>query len=110
MGYGSGTNAVWTTGNSLKFASDLTYEVGVAGQVLTDQDGESQALAVDTSFTAFRNATYAEASIRATDRIRITGGLRADYYDFVSDGFRLSPRIGANWQVASSTSLRGSPG
>jgi outer membrane cobalamin receptor len=100
----------WTIGNSLKFASDLTYEVEVAGEVRTDQNGEPQALAVDTSFTAFRNATYAEASIRASDRIRITGGLRADYYDFVDDGFRLSPRIGATWQVASSTSLRGSLG
>ena len=100
----------WTLGNSLKYASDLTYDVQLAGEVRTDASGSPRPLAVDTSFTAFRNATYAEAAVRATDRIRITGGLRADWYDFIDDGFRLSPRLGATWQVGATTSLRGSLG
>ncbi len=100
----------WTLGNSLKYASDLSYDVQLAGDVRTDSAGTPRPLAVDTSFTAFRNATYAEAAVRATDRIRVTGGLRADWYDFVDDGFRLSPRLGATWQVGAATSLRGSLG
>jgi hypothetical protein len=100
----------WTVGNSLKYASDLTYDVQLAGEVRSDASGSPRPLAVDTSFTAFRNATYAEAAVRATDRIRITGGLRADWYEFLDDGFRLSPRLGATWQVGATTSLRGSLG
>jgi len=100
----------WTVGNNLKFASDLTYDTELAGQVRTDASGTPRPLTVDTSFTAFRNATYVEAAVRPTERIRITGGVRADYYDFVEDGFRLSPRLGATWQVATNTSLRGSVG
>ncbi len=100
----------WTIGNNVKFASDLSYETELAGQVRTDAAGTPRPLVVDTSFTAFRNATYLEAAVRATDRIRVTGGLRADYYDFIDDGFRLSPRLGATWQVARNTSLRGSVG
>ncbi|MCL7936722.1 MAG: TonB-dependent receptor [marine benthic group bacterium] len=100
----------WTLGNSLKYASDLTYDVQLAGEVRTDSAGIPRPLAVDTSFTAFRNATYAEAAVRATDRIRVTGGLRADWYDFIDDGFRLSPRLGATWQLGAGTSLRGSLG
>jgi len=100
----------WTIGNNLKFASDLTYDTELAGQVRTDAAGTPRPLVVDTSFTAFRNATYVEAAVRLTDRVRVTGGLRADYYDFVEDGFRLSPRLGATWQVAMNTSLRGSVG
>ena len=100
----------WMVGNNLKFASNLSYDTELAGQVRTDASGAPRPLVVDTSFTAFRNATYLEASVRATDRIRVTGGLRADYYDFIDDGFRLSPRLGATWQVATNTSLRGSLG
>ena len=100
----------WTVGNTVKFASDLSYDVEVAGQVRTDSLGTPQPLVVDTSFTAFRNATYLELAARPGDRLRITGGVRADYYDFVEDGFRLSPRLGASWQLASNTSLKGSIG
>ena len=100
----------WTVGNSLKYASDLSYDVELAGAVRTDSTGTPRPLAVDTSFTALRNATYGELAARVTSRLRVTGGLRADWYDFVEDGFRLSPRLGATWELVAGTTLKASAG
>ncbi|MFO7587850.1 MAG: TonB-dependent receptor [Gemmatimonadota bacterium] len=100
----------WTVGTSLKYASDLSYDVELAGEVRTDSAGTPRPLAVDTSFTAFRNATYGELAARLGRRLRVTGGLRADWYEFLDGGFRLSPRLGAAYELGPGTTLKASAG
>lgn len=83
-----------TVGNTLRYASELRYDLTLPGTVRRDETGAERPLAVDTSFTAFRNATYAEAAV-AVGRARLTAGLRGDYYAFLGDAWRLAPRLGA---------------
>jgi hypothetical protein len=92
-------------GNVTKFASQLRYDVFVAGEARLDQNGVPSPLAVDTSLTALRNATYAEASYYLTPTIRTTLGVRATYYDFLDASFRVDPRLGIRWYAGSATTL-----
>ena len=97
-----------TAGNTLRFADQLDYEVLLAGAYRTDSLGQPQPLAADTTFTAFRNATYAEVSWLAGS-VRLLGGLRGDWYEFLG-AFRLAPRLGANIPVGRGGSLNVSLG
>lgn len=97
-----------TVGNTLRYADQLAYDVLLAGAYRTDSLGQPQPLAADTSFTAFRNATYAEVAVFAGS-VRLLGGLRGDWYGFL-DAFRLAPRLGANIPVGRSASLNASLG
>ncbi len=97
-----------TVGNTLRYADNLDYEVLLAGEYRTDSLGIAQPLAADTSFTALRNATYAQAVIYAGN-VRLTAGLRGDWYEFL-DAFRVAPRVGANIPVGRTGSLNVSLG
>jgi hypothetical protein len=81
-----------TTGVIGKFASALQYDITLPGQSRLDQNGVPRALRVDTSFTTFRQATYAQTSIQVSDKLRLTLGGRADWYQFLRNTVRLSPR------------------
>lgn len=92
-----------TFGNTLRIADQLDYRVLLAGEYRTDSLNQPQPLAVDTTFTALRNATYAQASF-FVGNVRLTAGLRGDWYQFI-DAFRVAPRVGANIPVGTSGSL-----
>ncbi|MEZ4412518.1 MAG: TonB-dependent receptor [Gemmatimonadales bacterium] len=92
-----------TFGNTLRIADQLDYELLLAGEYRTDSLNQPQPLAVDTAFTALRNATYAQASL-FMGNVRLTAGLRGDWYEFI-DAFRVAPRLGANIPIGSSGSL-----
>ncbi len=92
-----------TFGNTLRIANQLDYDVLLAGEYRTDSLNQPQPLAVDTTFTALRNATYAQASL-FVGNVRLTAGLRGDWYEFI-DAFRVAPRIGANIPIGLSGSL-----
>ncbi len=92
-----------TFGNTLRIADRLDYDVLLSGEYRTDSLGQPQPLAVDTTFTALRNATYAQASL-FVGSVRLTAGLRGDWYGFL-DEYRVAPRLGANIPVGASGSL-----
>ena len=82
-----------TVGNSAVYGSRMRYDVALAGYLRTDAAGVPRPLASDTSFTTFRNGTYAQGVWRASEAVRVTGGLRLDWYHTFSDAVRLSPRL-----------------
>lgn len=82
-----------------KFASALQYDVTLPGASRTDENNLPRPLRVDTSFTAFRQAGYAQTSLQLTDRLRLTLGLRGDWYAFLRNSFRVAPRGALAWSV-----------
>jgi hypothetical protein len=70
-----------------------------------NESGLPRPLSVDTSFTTLRNASYAEARYYLTPRLRLGGGVRADYYGFLDGSFRLSPRFGLRFDVMEQATL-----
>jgi hypothetical protein len=92
-------------GSVSRFASTLDYDVFLEGDLRVDQDGTPQPLAVDTSFTAFRTAAYAEARYWLTRALRVTVGLRGNYYDFLGHAFRLAPRVGVRLEPGIRTAV-----
>lgn len=98
-------------GNIAKFGSQLEYDVFVIGFARLDNTGRPRQLSVDTAFTAFRNATYTQAVWSLTDEVRLTGGLRADYYHFLpTDNFVLSPRLALSYALSPTQTLNLSGG
>jgi TonB dependent receptor/Carboxypeptidase regulatory-like domain/TonB-dependent Receptor Plug Domain len=75
-----------------KFASALDYDITLPGFARLDQNDVPRALRVDTSFTTFRQATYVQTSVQLTDRLRLTSGLRGDWYQFLHNTYRVAPR------------------
>ncbi|MBK8648116.1 MAG: hypothetical protein IPN16_16565, partial [Gemmatimonadetes bacterium] len=71
-------------GNIAKPASVLRYDVTIPGVLRRDAGGNTRPLRVDTTFRAFRNATYVQGTWQATQALGLSGGLRGDYYDFLS--------------------------
>lgn len=96
-------------GNTARYASRLRYDVELVGSARYDQDFNPQPLSVDTSFTAFRNATYAEGRVFAGS-VRFVAGVRGDYYGFLDNAFRVAPRLGANIPLDGRTALNLSAG
>jgi hypothetical protein len=101
-------NLELTVGNTARFASQLDYEVALAGEERLDSTYTPAPLAVDTSFTAFRNATYAQA-VAFAGPVRVSAGVRGDWYGFL-DAYRVSPRVGVNVPVGRSGSINFSAG
>jgi hypothetical protein len=91
-------------GNTARYASRLRYDVQLDGDVRRDEAFVPRPLAVDTAFTAFRNATYAEGRVFAGP-VRLVAGLRGDYYGFLDNAFRVAPRLGANLPLDPRTAL-----
>ena len=92
-------------GTILKYASTLRYDATLAGFTRRDADGVPQPLSVDTSFTALRNGTYAQLSWQAAPRLRLSAGVRGDWYGFLDDAVRLAPRLSASYRVGDATTL-----
>jgi hypothetical protein len=92
-------------GGVTKFASTLDYDVFLDGSLRLDQNGVPRPLRADTSFTAFRTATYAEARYWVTSAARVSVGLRGNYYGFLADAFRLAPRVGLRLEPAAATAV-----
>jgi hypothetical protein len=92
-------------GSVLKFAGTLRYDATLAGVARRDAAGAPRPLRVDTSFTAWRNGSYAQLAWAPVPALRITPGLRVDWYGFLDDAVRLAPRLGAAWAVTDATTL-----
>jgi hypothetical protein len=92
-------------GSVSRFASRLRYDIALDGGFRLDSIGAPQPLAVDTTFTAFRQAAYAEVGVRFGPRVRATLGARADYYGFLEGALSVSPRIGLRAGVGSRTTV-----
>jgi len=90
--YQAGPAVTLETGVIAKYASTLRYAARLPGTLRRDTAGTPRPLDIDTSFAAFRNATYAQATAQLARRVQLTGGLRADYYAFLGDAVRVSPR------------------
>jgi hypothetical protein len=91
------------TGTIFKYASDLRYDATLAGFARRDAAGAPRPLRVDTSFTALRNGSYAQATWQAAPRLRLSGGLRGDWYGFLNNATRFSPRASASLQLDAAT-------
>jgi hypothetical protein len=93
------------TGTIFKYASDLSYDVTINGPSRRDQNGAEQPLRVDTSFTAWRNGSYAQVTWQARPKVRLSGGLRGDWYGFLDNAVRLAPRLSASYQLDGATTI-----
>jgi len=89
----------FSAGLIAKFASELQYDITLPGGARTDMNNLPQPLRVDTSFTAFRQAGYAQTSMQLTERLRLTLGLRGDWYAFLRNSVRVAPRGALVWSV-----------
>jgi len=107
------TDITWQTrrglelevGTIFKYASDLRFDATLAGFARRDANGAPQALRVDTSFTALRNGTYAQATWQARPRLRLSAGVRNDWYGFLNNALRFSPRASASLLLDPVTTL-----
>ncbi len=97
-------------GNQAKAADALRYDITLPGTARTSAAGVPQPLRVDTSFSAFRNATYVQGSWQATAALRVSAGLRADYFQFLHDATRVAPRVSASYAFDDVTTLSASAG
>lgn len=93
------------TGTIFKYASDLRYDATLAGFTRRNAAGDPQPLRVDTSFNALRNGTYLQAAWQSTPRLRLSAGLRNDWYGFLGNAVRVSPRLSASLRVDPVTTL-----
>ncbi len=93
------------TGTIFKYASDLRYDATLAGLTRRDANGIDRPLRVDTGFTALRNGTYVQATWQAQPRLRLSIGARNDWYGFLDNAVRFSPRASASLQVDPVTTL-----
>lgn len=99
------TDATWQltprveldVGNIAKYADRLRYDIRLPGFARIDQFGTPRPLRVDTAFSTWRNATYAQTAIQATRALRVTTGLRADYYGVLKRAV-VAPRASAALQ------------
>lgn len=98
------------TGAQLGYASALRYDANLPGELRTDADGTPRALAVDTSFTAWRGGAWVEA-VRSAGPLSLTLGVRGDGWGTLSGTpIRVSPRASAALAVGEATSLTASVG
>ncbi len=93
-----------------KLASTLEFDVLLPGALRRDAAGVPRPLAVDTTFTADRQAVYGQVAWQATSRLRTTTGFRVDRYGFLDRAVRGSPRLGARYALTGRTTLTASLG
>lgn len=98
------------TGTIFKYASTLRYDATLAGFTRRDAAGIPRALGVDTNFTAWRNGSYVQATWQTSPRLRVSGGLRGDWYGFLDNAVRVAPRLSASYQVGAATTVSVSGG
>jgi hypothetical protein len=97
-------------GSVFKVASALHYDATLAGFARRDANGTPQPLRIDTTFRAARNGTYAQLAWQLHPRVRVTGGLRGDWYGFLRNATRVAPRTSLTWQVDAATAATISAG
>jgi len=97
-------------GNVVRFASKLDYDIQLDGRFRLDDQGQPQSLAIDTSFTALRNATYLQTTYQVNDMLTATAGARVDYFAFLEDEVTLAPRFGLSARMTSGVTLNMSAG
>jgi hypothetical protein len=98
-----------TIGNQIKYAGLLEYNILIPGNSRRDQDGVPQPLELDTTFSAYRNATYVSLST-ALGNHRFTAGGRMDYYNFTEGNIFFSPRFSYTYTLNENSSFIGSIG
>lgn len=96
-------------GNIAKFASKLRYDLVLDGMFRTTADGLPMPLQVDSTFTAFRNATHASA-IFTFGKLKANAGMRLDYYGFLKDKLYLSPRLSLSYSLNETSTFNLSAG
>ena len=101
----AGRGVALETGTIFKHAPALRYNATLAGFVRRDAGGVPQPLRVDTSFSALRNGTYVQATWQAQPRLRLSAGLRNDWYGFLDNAVRLSPRGSATVRLDAVTTM-----
>lgn len=99
-----------SAGSVVKYASTLDYDVLLPGALRLDASAVPRPLAVDTSFTADRQAVYGQVAWQATPKLRTTTGFRVDRYGFLNGAVRGSPRLGARYALTERTTLTASLG
>jgi hypothetical protein len=92
-------------GTIVKVASALRYDATLAGTARRDAAGVPQPLDVDTSFTALRAGSYAQLDWQLSPRVRLSPGIRADWYGFLDDAVRVAPRLSASLRATEATTL-----
>jgi len=87
-----------TFGNQIKWATTLQYDLFVDGNYRTDLLGNPNELSVDTNFRAYKNSTYANLT-HSFGKLKITFGSRLDYANYIKNGWYISPRLSAIYQL-----------
>ncbi len=104
------SNLAFEAGTIFKYASALNFDASLAGFARTDANGLPQPLNIDTSFTALRNGTYAQATWSANNQLRFTLGLRGDWYNFLDNAVRIAPRAAVTYAANEVTTFSFSAG
>ncbi|MDX9790195.1 MAG: TonB-dependent receptor [Candidatus Kapabacteria bacterium] len=104
-----GSKTEFHAGNQMKYAGILDYKILIPGFIRTDMEGNPQPLSLDTSFNAFRNATYINLS-HAIGQHKFTVGGRLDYYNFTDGALYFSPRASYIYTLNENSSFIGSIG
>lgn len=99
-----------TAGAQARHAGTLAYDVLLPGALRLDAAGVPRPLAVDTTFTADRQAVHGQLAWQLTPRLRATTGARVDRYGFLDAAVRTSPRLGARYALTGATTLTASAG
>jgi hypothetical protein len=96
-------------GNNFKLGSTMDYDIKIPGYIRLDNDGVPQSLLVDSTFSTYKNASYAYIST-AFGNHRVTAGIRGDYFSITEDKYFLSPRISMYYNIDEQNMLIGSVG
>jgi hypothetical protein len=88
-----------------KVHTPLSFDVSMNGDQRPDGRGDPTPLDVDTTFSAFQSAAFAEGTIRWTPRLSTRLGGRVDYYEHLGDAVRFAPRAAATLELGGGTSL-----
>jgi hypothetical protein len=96
---------------ALSFDDRITESTTFAGR---GEDGQpvtltARALGADTTFTSWQGALWLEDALRLGDRLTVTPGLRADFFEY-NDELTLSPRLGVVYQSGPQTVLTAAAG
>jgi hypothetical protein len=100
----------WEGGVALRHASRLRYDVTLPGAFRRDETFREFPLTVDTAFTATRGAGYVQGTWSLHPSVRATAGARTDWYGFLDNSLRVSPRASVQYTMAEGTTAAASVG
>lgn len=102
-------NIEFMAGNQFRWATTLKYDVLIPGFLRTDANGAPKELRTDTTFSAYKNSTYASATV-GLGAFKFTLGGRMDYFSFTDGNLFLSPRLSAVYVLNPVSSIVASAG